>query len=101
MTSSSRAEPASTHARSKKYCSSTRLSPKSSSPPPRPPPPEHELIDFSRTQIAGFKKPKQIVYLDALPKNAYGKVLRREVCTLALPTDRRPEASAKPEASAP
>ena len=38
-----------------------------------------ELIEWCRTRIAGFKKPKRVVFVDELPKNAYGKVLRREV----------------------
>lgn len=38
-----------------------------------------ELQDLCKTHIAGFKKPKRIVFVDTLPKNAYGKVLRREV----------------------
>ncbi|MGR7025765.1 class I adenylate-forming enzyme family protein [Geodermatophilus sp. URMC 62] len=41
--------------------------------------PADELIDWCRTRIAGFKKPKRVVFLDELPTNAYGKVLRREV----------------------
>jgi long-chain acyl-CoA synthetase len=38
-----------------------------------------ELIDWCRTRIASFKKPKRVVFFDELPRNAYGKVLRREV----------------------
>ncbi|WP_242425016.1 AMP-binding protein [Frankia sp. EI5c] len=49
-----------------------------------PPPPEGELISFSTAHIASFKKPKKIIYLDALPKSAYGKVLRREARRLVL-----------------
>jgi acyl-coenzyme A synthetase/AMP-(fatty) acid ligase len=30
-------------------------------------------------QIARFKRPKRYVYLDALPKNNYGKVLKTEL----------------------
>jgi long-chain acyl-CoA synthetase len=37
------------------------------------------LLDLCRDHIASFKKPKRIEFLDSLPKNAYGKVLRREV----------------------
>jgi acyl-CoA synthetase (AMP-forming)/AMP-acid ligase II len=41
-------------------------------------------------RIARFKRPKRYVFLDALPKNSYGKVLKRELReTLArLPTAR-------------
>ncbi|OHV19575.1 AMP-dependent synthetase [Parafrankia soli] len=52
--------------------------------PAAAPPPANDLIDFSLTHIARFKKPKQIIYVDALPKSSYGKVLRREARRLAL-----------------
>lgn len=38
-----------------------------------------ELIDFTRQHIASFKKPKAVVFVDSLPKSAYGKVLKREL----------------------
>lgn len=38
-----------------------------------------ELRAFCQTRIASFKKPRRIEFLDKLPKNAYGKVLRRDV----------------------
>jgi acyl-CoA synthetase (AMP-forming)/AMP-acid ligase II len=37
------------------------------------------LLEHCRAHIASFKKPKRIEFVDALPKNAYGKVLRREL----------------------
>jgi len=37
------------------------------------------LIEFARTKIARYKCPKQIEYISALPRNASGKVLRREL----------------------
>jgi acyl-CoA synthetase (AMP-forming)/AMP-acid ligase II len=37
------------------------------------------LLDFARQRIAGYKLPKTIDVLDALPRNASGKVLRREL----------------------
>ena len=33
-------------------------------------------------EIAGFKVPKRITFTDALPKNASGKVLKRELRTV-------------------
>jgi acyl-CoA synthetase (AMP-forming)/AMP-acid ligase II len=36
------------------------------------------LIAFCRDHLASFKKPKRIEFLAELPKNAYGKVLRRK-----------------------
>jgi fatty-acyl-CoA synthase len=32
-----------------------------------------------REQLAGYKRPKRIVIVDALPKNASGKTLKREL----------------------
>ena len=37
------------------------------------------LIAFCRDHLASFKKPKRIEFLAELPKNAYGKVLRRKL----------------------
>jgi len=37
------------------------------------------LIEFCRDHLASFKKPKRIEFLAELPKNAYGKVLRRKL----------------------
>lgn len=36
-----------------------------------------ELIAFCRTRLAKFKTPKHVVFVDALPRNAAGKVLKR------------------------
>lgn len=40
---------------------------------------EAELADHCRASLASFKKPKRVFFVDALPKNAYGKVPRREL----------------------
>jgi long-chain acyl-CoA synthetase len=37
--------------------------------------------------IARFKRPKRYVYLDALPKNNYGKVLKTELRQMLKPQD--------------
>ena len=36
-----------------------------------------DVISFARTRIAGFKVPKSVDFIDALPRNATGKILRR------------------------
>jgi acyl-CoA synthetase (AMP-forming)/AMP-acid ligase II len=36
-----------------------------------------ELIAYARERIAGFKLPKSVDFVDALPRNATGKVLHR------------------------
>jgi long-chain acyl-CoA synthetase len=38
-----------------------------------------ELIAFSRSRLATYKIPKDVVFVDELPKNALGKVLKREL----------------------
>ena len=38
-----------------------------------------DLVVFCRERIASYKKPRHVVFIDALPKNASGKVLKREL----------------------
>ncbi|GAA1993827.1 acyl-CoA synthetase [Catenulispora subtropica] len=38
-----------------------------------------EVVDFCRARLAGFKTPKRVVIVSALPKNPSGKVLKREL----------------------
>ena len=38
-----------------------------------------ELVEHCRGQLARFKVPKQVVLVDALPRNPSGKVLKREL----------------------
>ena len=38
-----------------------------------------ELIEFCRSRLASYKKPKSVDFVETLPKNAYGKVLKREL----------------------
>jgi fatty-acyl-CoA synthase len=46
---------------------------------------EDQLIEFSRTRLAGFKVPKRVVFAHSLPKSPSGKVLKRELrVTLVL-----------------
>ena len=38
-----------------------------------------EIIDFCKQYLASYKKPKSVDFIDAIPKNPYGKVLKREL----------------------
>jgi acyl-CoA synthetase (AMP-forming)/AMP-acid ligase II len=38
-----------------------------------------ELIDLVRERIAGYKVPRSADFVDALPRNAAGKILKREL----------------------
>ena len=40
---------------------------------------ETELIAFCRERLAAFKAPKHVVLVDELPKNASGKILKRNL----------------------
>ena len=40
---------------------------------------EVDIISYTKTQIAGYKCPKSINFIDMLPRNPSGKVLRREL----------------------
>ena len=54
---------------------------------PRPglSPDESELLAHCRARLSGFKIPKRIVVVEALPRNASGKILKRELRTLSQP----------------
>jgi acyl-CoA synthetase (AMP-forming)/AMP-acid ligase II len=40
---------------------------------------EAELIEFCRVRLAGYKKPSRVVFVEELPRNASGKVLKRSL----------------------
>ena len=48
-------------------------------PKPGTSPDPEDIIAFARTRIAGFKVPKSVDFIEALPRNASGKILRREL----------------------
>lgn len=40
---------------------------------------EEDVIAYCRQQLTGYKVPKQIYFIEALPKSTVGKILRREL----------------------
>ena len=40
---------------------------------------EAEIVEHCRRSLASYKKPASVEFLAELPKNAYGKVLKREL----------------------
>jgi acyl-coenzyme A synthetase/AMP-(fatty) acid ligase len=38
-----------------------------------------KVVGFCREDLAGYKKPRQVMFVNALPRNALGKVLEHEV----------------------
>ena len=54
--------------------------------------PREELDALCLARIARFKRPKAYVYLAALPKNNYGKVLKTELRALDRDRERQPHA---------
>jgi acyl-coenzyme A synthetase/AMP-(fatty) acid ligase len=44
---------------------------------------EAEIRDFVKPNLAPFKQPRKIIFIDKLPRNATGKILKRELRDLA------------------
>jgi long-chain acyl-CoA synthetase len=40
---------------------------------------EEEVINFCKNSLARHKKPKSVKFIAEIPKNPYGKVLKREL----------------------
>ena len=40
---------------------------------------ERELLDHCTPRLAGFKRPRSVVFVDELPRNVMGKVLKRDL----------------------
>ncbi len=41
------------------------------------------IVDLCRAKLAAYKVPKELAFIDALPRNAAGKLIKRELKTLA------------------
>jgi acyl-CoA synthetase (AMP-forming)/AMP-acid ligase II len=42
-------------------------------------PAEESILSFCRERLAGYKRPRSVVFIDELPKNQLGKVLYKEL----------------------
>ena len=42
---------------------------------------EAQVIDYCKAHMAHFKVPKAVVFVEALPKNPSGKIMKRELRT--------------------
>jgi malonyl-CoA/methylmalonyl-CoA synthetase len=38
-----------------------------------------KVMSYCREELAGYKKPRQVVFVEELPRNALGKVLKHRV----------------------
>ena len=38
-----------------------------------------EIMEYCKTRLAGFKRPKSVVFVDTLPRNPMGKVLKKDL----------------------
>jgi len=43
-----------------------------------------EVIEFCKQNLASYKKPKRVDFVDELPRNASGKVLKRQLRDVPL-----------------
>jgi len=48
-------------------------------PGEREKPAEEEILAFCRERLAGYKRPRRVVFVEELPKNQLGKVLYKEL----------------------
>ena len=40
---------------------------------------EEDIVEHCRARLAGYKKPRRVLFVDALPRNSLGKVVKREL----------------------
>jgi long-chain acyl-CoA synthetase len=38
-----------------------------------------EIMEYCRTRLASFKRPRSVIFIDELPRNPMGKVVKREL----------------------
>ncbi|XP_022773657.1 4-coumarate--CoA ligase-like 9 isoform X2 [Durio zibethinus] len=47
---------------------------------------EAEIMDFVAKQVAPYKKIRRVAFIDSIPKNPAGKILRKELRKIAIPS---------------
>ena len=57
------------------------------------------LFSFGRARLAGYKLPKQIAFIDALPRSHFGKLLKRQLREMSYSELHRPETETSPSSS--
>jgi len=40
---------------------------------------DQEIIEYTRTRLASFKRPRLVIFVDELPRNTMGKVVKKEL----------------------
>jgi fatty-acyl-CoA synthase len=40
---------------------------------------EEEIMELCRQKLASFKRPRSVVFVDELPRNPMGKLIKREI----------------------
>ena len=40
---------------------------------------QEEILEFCKSRLAGFKRPKAVHFIDALPRNPMGKILKKDL----------------------
>jgi long-chain acyl-CoA synthetase len=43
---------------------------------------EEEIVSFAKERVAAYKYPRRVVFMEELPKNATGKILKRELARI-------------------
>ena len=38
-----------------------------------------DIMEYCRSKLAGFKRPRSVVFVDNLPRNPMGKVLKKDL----------------------
>ncbi len=45
---------------------------------------EEEIIDYCKGKLAGFKRPRKVVFIDQLPRTLTGKILKKDLRNLYI-----------------